>query len=349
MKNVVNVLKVLNSGENYFIGIEDYKRIGNEVVDNFDLFERKEISTPTPFELIGHDNRLNLSVANKIYGEVKMNPRQAKKVGLPTVITGPMQFKNKSIVRDGELNAPQIELIVDVKTYMVLKKECIGFQELKNETSYPGYHIILDLSGMPIADTKTDYTLEEILGNVTKINELKAKQKVLNALIKQLPKVEETSMVFNEEQLEMLKDHGLDANLNYRGVDVEIKETEESYEGLTIEFKVKGSSMSSFATVLKRVKNGDKLNAMDTIQYDFYKELNENVKLMEITADEDLRTYYGAELKKIKGELFNLRLRNVMIKLAFMNSELKETAVDTADGLNYKGLNISLKTQTHTK
>jgi hypothetical protein len=144
----------------------------------------------------------------------------------------------------------------------------------------------------------------------------------------------------------MLRDHGLDANLNYVGVDVEVKKAEEEYIGQIVEFKLKNSSMNTFKKVLERVKDNLKLNAMDTIQYNYYKELNENVKLMDLKG-QDLKEYYESELKSIKGQLFNIRLRNVMIKLAFINSELKDAAMD--DGMTYKDLTISLKEEKFTK
>ena len=348
--NLLEVLKTLNQGENYLIKIDNYEKIGCEVIDNFNLFERKEIPVPTPFLLIGHDNRMNLSVENKIYGQVKLNPIQAKKVGLPPVIKGPMTYNTKTIIKDGELNVENMDLIIDNKTYMTLLKNNIEFTEIENTTSYPGYVINLDLTKIPFDNIKTNFTMDEIIANMEKINELKAKQKVLNALISKLPKENvESFALFTPEQCELLREHGLDSNLKYIGVDNEVVKKSE-YTSQTVNFKLKGSTMSSFSAVLKRVQDGKSLNALDTIQYDYYNELNALMVQLQLANDNDKRNYLQEQLKAIKGELFKLRLRNVFIKLELNNSSVKEMALESDSGFVYNNkLKIQFSTQTFQK
>lgn len=351
MKNVVEVLKGLSEGENYFIQIPDYKRIGNKVVDEFEVFVRKSIPTPTPFELVGNENRLNISIQNKIYGVVTLNPIQAKKVGLPKTISGPIEYKTKTVIRDGKLNAEKIEIIVDMVTFMKIKKAGLKFQQLE-ELSYPGIHMILDLTGLPIADNcKVNTSLEEVLSNMNEINILKAKQKVLNALVNKLPSTKDEPFAgFTAEQTEMLREHGLNEKLQYIGVDVKVEETEEAYTGQVIEFKLKGSSMSSFSEMLNRVASGKKLNALDQVQFDFNNEVTDMVAALEITEAEDLRTFYKSELKKIKGKLFTIKLQNVIIKMIYSTSSLQEVALDSTGDTQYKGmLTVSFKDAAFTK
>lgn len=352
MTNVVEILKMLNEGENYFIGIKNYSRIGNEVVDEFNMFQRSLTSVPTPFNLSGKEDRLNMSVQNKVYGTVKLNPKQAKKVGLPNEIKTSMMYKSKVIIRDGQLNADNIEVIVDTPTYLKFKKNGVQFTELENATTYPGYHIDIALKGLPISK-QVFFTLDDILNNVNKLNELRAKQRVLNSLSKSLlistPK-DEVIPGFTEEQTEVLRDHGLNEKLVYVGVDVKIKDTEETYSGQVINFKVKGSTFSSFTQVLKRVAAGNKLNKYDQVQFDYYNELNSQIATLGMTEDQDIHGYYEAKLKKIKAEIFSLTLENTLIKLSLLESPLNEVAFDTDGEFAYKDqLTIKFNEGSFTK
>lgn len=347
--NLLDVLKVLNEGENYLIKIDNYNNIGCEIRDNFNLFQRNEIPVPTPFELVGNDNRINLSVNNKVYGQVKINPIQAKKVGLPSIINGPMIYNRKTIIKDGELNIKTMDLIVDIKTYMTLKNNNIKFEEFANTTSYPGNIIKLDLTTLSIKNVKTNFTMDEIIKNVENINSLKAKQKVLNTLLANLPKDNIQQFAgFTPEQTELLKEHGLDSNLTYIGVDNEIIEKEQ-YISEVLEFKLKGSSMSAFSEVLNRVNNNKPLNKLDTIQYEYYNELNYLMEQIQIINDEDKKQYLQDQLKNIKGQLFNLRLRNVMIKLELFNSPIREMALENDSAYVYNGLKIQFINKTFVK
>ena len=114
--------------------VDNYNKIGAEMVDDFNLFVRNEIPTPTPFQLIGNDTRMNISVQQKTYGQVKINPIQAKKVGLDKVINGPMTYNTKTLIVDGILNVKKIQCIVCLKTYMQLKKLNVTMEDLDNTT-----------------------------------------------------------------------------------------------------------------------------------------------------------------------------------------------------------------------
>lgn len=339
---LLNVLKVLNQNENYFVKVvEEYNNIGREVKDNFNLFERNEIATPTPFRLIGHDSRLNISVENKIYGKVKLNPIQAKKVGLDKIIDGPMTYNTKTIIRDGKLNVNKIQCIVCYRTYFQLKKMNVNMTELENTTSYPGKLINIDLSGLTITP-KIDFSLDDIYGNVNMINELKAKQKVLNAL--KAKNIDEGQMesIFTPDQIELLKEHGLNENLVYVGVDNEIKEAKETYEADIINFKIKKSACSSFKGMLQRIKDNKSLNALDTIQYNYYVDIqNKSLNL----DDEEKNDFILNKLSKIKSQLRSLRLENTLMKIELYKSQVLNAAINAS----HKDLVIEIKKQQFEK
>lgn len=349
MLTVMDILKVLSGGENYLIKVNNYNKITNDVVDEFNLFERKEIPVPTPFKMMGSESRINVTIQNKIYGEVKLNPRQAARVGLPSVIQTSPIYKNKTIIRDGKLNCSNIDLIVDLETCLKLTRHNIPFTKIDYKTTQPGICINIDLTGFELIDSKSsNASLEDILNNVKTMNILKAKQKVLNSLIKDLKTNEEAIPGFTKEQTELLLDHGLDCNLQYVGVANKTKETVETYTGDVVSFKVKGSTMSTFSKVLDRVKDGKKLNELDSVQFDYYNELQEKLSIFK-SNEQDMLFTLNSELSLIKGQLSRLKMRNVLIKMLMVNSAVSEMAFDTTQPIQYKGLIIEMSQQNFTK
>lgn len=348
MLTVVDILRILGEGENYLIKVNDYNKITNEVEDEFNLFERKEMPIPTPFKVSGSDTRVNISIQNKIYGQVKLNPRQAARVGLPSTIqTGPV-YKTKTIIRDGKLNCSNMDLIVDLSTCLKLTKYQVPFTKIEYHTTYPGVCINIDLNGYELIDNKVaDMSLDNILDNVNNINKLKAKQKVLNALMKDLKEPIEEIPGFSKEQTDLLFDHGLNDKLQYTGVANKTKETKETYSGDVVNFKLKGSSMSAFNKVLEKVETGKSLNQMDTIQYNYFIELKD--KTNNFISDEDKLFVLKTEVNGIKGQLSHLKMKNVLIKMLMLNSPISEMAFDTTQPISYKGLTIELTQQDFTK
>lgn len=348
MITVIDVLNILTGGENYLIKINDYNKISNDVEDEFNLFERNEIPVPTPFKVSGSDSRINISIQNKIYGTVKLNPRQAERVGLPTKIqTGPV-YKTKTIIRDGKLNCSNMDLIVDLATCLKLTQYEIPFTRIQYKTTYPGVCINIDLSGYELIDSKSaDMSLDNVLDNTDNINKLKAKQKVLNSLIKEFKPVIEEIPGFSKEQTELLFDHGLNEKLQYIGVSNKVKSSNETYTGDVVNFKVKGSSMSPFNKVLERVASGKKLNELDSIQYNYYNTLQERLSCL--TVEQDKLFALNGELSLIKKQLSSLKMKNVLIKMLMVNSPVSEMAFDTTQPVQYKGLTIEFSQETFTK
>lgn len=348
MLTVIDILMILNKGENYLIKVNDYNRINNVVVDEFNLFEKREIPVPTPFKMSGSDSRINISIQNKIYGEVKLNPRQASRVGLPSTIQTSPICKSRTIIRDGKLNCSNMDLIVDLETCLTLTRYNVPFTRIDYKTTHPGVCINIDLSKFQLIDQKVgSISLDEIHDNVKSINVLKAKQRVLNALIKDYKVTTGTISGFTKEQTEILYDHGLDCNLQYIGVSNKIKETVETYTGDVVSFKVQGSSMSTFTKVLERVKEGKNLNELDTIQFNYYNEVQEKLNIFK--RNEDILFTLNNELSSIKTQLSGLKMKNVLIKMLMVHSPISEMAFDTTQPVQYKGLTIEMSQGTFTR
>ena len=148
--------------------------------------------------------------------------------------------------------------------------------------------------------------------------------------------------VFTPEQIEFLKEHGLNENLVYTGVDVTLEKVKDTYEADIIDFKLKKSACSSFKIMMKRVNDGLKLNELDTIQYDYYKELNFKMANLDETEKNEI---LNSKLKSIKAQLASIRLNNVFIKLDLFNSQM----LDVAANSNFKNLVIDVHTKTFNK
>lgn len=342
MLNVVNLLKLLSKGENYFIKVDNYNRIGVSSVDEFNLFENKEKPLPTPFKLIGNDTRINISVENKVYGTVKINPIQAKRVGLPNTISS-VTYKNKTIIKDNVLNINNMDVIVDMPTYLQLVKHGVEFTTLTEQYDYPGMAINIKLEGLPMVHSM-ETTLEEILNNVEKITELKMKRKVLKGLLKQY-KVEEDIPGFTAEQTQLLKDHGLNEKLQYAGVSNVEKPATETYTAEIINFKLKNSSSSSFEKMLERVEENKTLNKCDTIQYEYYLELT---KTLSKVGSEMSKMILSNYLSEVSAQINKITINNVIIKMQYL-AMTSEIAMDSLTDVKYKDLKIEFKTETFKK
>lgn len=346
MITVIDVLKVLERGENYLIKINNYNKISNEVKDVFNVYENNE-TIPTRFKMNGHDSRMNISIYEKSTGYVKLNPRQAERVGLPyTIKTNPI-VKSKVIIRDGELNCSNFDLIVDFNTYMTLKEFHIDFKKIDNNTNISGIAINLELNGLDIVDNKLyQPSLDDILNNCKKLNILKVKQKVLNALLSEYGEFKNDE--FTSEQLQILEDHGLNSSLQYVGVKNEIQQTNNEYTGKIVTFKTSGSSSSTFKVLMERVRDGKKLNELDTIQYEYYQELQNKMIVLGLI-DVEKKFLLNENLNSIKNEIKKIKLNNTIYKMLIAKTTSSEIAVDAATPYKHNELTIEIKDQIFTK
>lgn len=347
MITMMDVLRILERGENYLIKINDYNKVSNEVKDTFNVFQPAEEIIPTKFKMNGHDSRMNISIQQKVGGYVKLNPRQAERVGLPnTIKTNPM-VKSKVVIRDGEINSGNFDLVIDFNTYMTLTQLKVPFTKIENTFKVNGIAINLDLNGLTVIDNKLHQaSLDDILENCKKINTLKVKQKVLNALLNEYK--DENINGFNNEQMQLLFDHGLNSSLQYIGVNNEVQKSKEEYKGQTVSFKVSGSSSSTFKVLMERVKDGKKLNELDTIQYKYYEDLQNRIIALGLT-DVEKKFVLNESLVEIKNEIRKLKLNNTIFKMLISKTTSSEIAIDASIPYKYKELTIEIKEEIFQK
>jgi hypothetical protein len=214
--------------------------------------------------------------------------------------------------------------------------------EVSNSDKDGFSRIILDLSQLPVVNrmyTRTMGTSEEVLKTAYKLLELEAQHKVANYFYK---KVKESFIVettgYTVEQLDLLKEHGLDSYLQYVGVDNKVAEKNENdfYYVRELEFQVKGMvSLPSMNDVLKKIKESGKLNAGGVLMKEYITLLQQRLPNV-VLLDEDISfegagKFFEDELYRIKSEILNLRIDLAAMKIG------KILTGDWFDGLTPDG------------
>ena len=301
MKSVIDVLTILNNGNNFIYDIKNYNNIGDKVIDNFNLFNKYENQEPTPFKLIPHASRMNLTVQIINYGSVKINPKQAKREGINSEFNHIPTYNNKTIIRDGVLNVDMITVLIDNLTYMKLKHYNINMDQIGEKNN--GYIVNINLNKLPLIN-KTTPNLDNILNDNKLLLKLSSQMQVLRYLKENK---NELDNIFNDSQKQLIKDHGLNDKMIYVGVDLQ-SETSEKYEAKIINFKIKNSSSNSISKILKKISEGKKLNNLEIFKYDYY-ERTKNYN----------QHFIKDEMHNIGKRINEIKLINVINKINLIN------------------------------
>jgi hypothetical protein len=333
---VMDVLKVLVKGDTYYTPAKNYNKITAAKEDTFNLFKANPGDVLTPLnELIFNEDKLNLSLRSKIAGTVKINPKEAQKVGLEKEVKSQI-YRNQSLIKDGNLNMEEITIVMDETTYtelisMELKETngevpdttiMIKCQEEYTYNNKEYRKVTLNFAEIPVINrTYIKAKTSDVLGNVLETLTLEACQKVINSLIKELKAnngdlLKEGSFgILTEEQIEVLKNHGLDKSLNYNGVNNEKVETEkiDFYEARSLAFQLKGTaSLPSIKDVDKKITAGKNLNLGDQLVNKYFQYYS-SIKTGDDLAD---KKTLESLLKEVKGKLMDKRIELNCLKMA---------------------------------
>ena len=113
---IMDLLGILQNEDAYYVpfskNVDEYKRISRKTEDSFDVFSKTTDEVLVPFNnFVYNKEHLNLSILVTIPGKVKLNPRSAKSVDLPTEIDSRI-FRAYTIIKDGTLNMKSIEVLI---------------------------------------------------------------------------------------------------------------------------------------------------------------------------------------------------------------------------------------------
>ena len=334
---LMDVLRIiLNSEDSYYKYATEYNRIGKKVTDTFNLFKRntdEDILTPAN-ELVFNKSRLNISIRSVIPGTVSLNPKQAAKVGLPTELPTKI-YRNQTLVKDG---SPNMETV----TFRVTRDCYQQIIDLLGDKMYevigvinPGgdaftFDVTIHLNNLPIINYSyvgdcTD--ADTLLNTVIQQNYLQAAQKVLGFLRDEVYEYRKEHGIFDvskqfaqytPEQIEVLKEHGLNDKAEYVGVNNVAEKSGDSYITRELEFQLKGySSLPTKEKFYDKVKSGAKLNGPETMMKQALDDFNELSNECQYGSNDHIAKI-NASLNKVKTQLASIRMQLASKKIALV-------------------------------
>jgi len=301
----LDLLRLLAENNAQYVYTKEYKRIGLKTKDTFNLFKWDDkIHTTKMSDLIFNDKELNVSLRSKITGTVSLNPNRATSVGLPETIKS-FIYRNQTIIKDGQLNIKNIKVIVDNETLTKLNEHngLVISEEYFNDNKQI---VGLDLTAIPVvnqtylSDNKlsADYILNAVMEN----NKLTIKNKIFKYFLSMIEE-KEYSEQYSKEQVEVLKEHGIDNTGMYSGVKLVTAEKKEDdfYITRNLIFNIKGDvSLPSVNTVLKLKKEPTK--GMKKYLYDEYNTIANTISEMSV---EERKEFLKTEMKKNNKQLLD--------------------------------------------
>jgi len=334
---IMDLLKILSEEGNFYVpDFSSYKRIGLQVVDTFNLFTPKrdyEILAPFNDNLVFNKSKLNISVRFLRDGTVNINPKSAKRVDLPEVVDS-KQFQSHTIIKDGHLNMDKITVKITKEAYgkIVNTELNEGITILKNIDRNDEAIYEIDLTTLPVINRQylNESSIDRVLELVKENTELEMAQKVLNYLIAKNPikdYVVESSTglpVYTDEQVEVLKEHGLNDHLTYVGVNRKTTEKNENdyYEARELEFQLKGCSSipaieKALADYDKAISKSKEPNFMPKYIHNYIIAIYDTRLIKGITCDsKEEKQMLTDMLKDVKNKLINNRIELNTIKIA---------------------------------
>ena len=271
--NVISFLSELALANAIYFPVEKYNRITDKLVESNTLFTKTDkVVASAMSQLTFNEKYLNVSIPYKINGVVNIDPQIARSVGLDPVQKTYIH-RMQTIIRDGQLNVPNITVEVDLDKLSENAKRVV----CKNGRVTSTGKILseVDLSELPITNRVTsNLSISEILFLTNRLVKLKSRRKALKYIQKNLDVttknnlevfIPNTNKTINAEQTKVLMEHGLNSKREYIGFERELKESVTNKPKVRkIEFAIKGcSSIPKITDSIKKQENGKKLNIMD--------------------------------------------------------------------------------------
>ena len=314
--------------------VKGYQSRGAKVSDDGELFVATGEATAKFSSLAFTAGRLNVNIKSAQQGIVSLNPKSAKRVGLPTTQTC-WQHRDRTIVYDGVVNMEQMH-IGGVSEPLYFELVTTGYK--------------LD----PVAGTNNEYVLslpntifnrkylkfDSSIATTNLLCEklkrsfvLQAEQKVLNSKVKELDVKKGIYASLTDEQIQVLAEHGVNSSGNYTSIngakpeytDVNmVKSVSIGVTGVMSSGKV---SLPSIADAMKGKPTASKQLMLDAI-----------AKYASIEQDA-----VEGVLKQIKKELDAVKQEIWLISVVVVGSGKTFEGLDSDNKIVYDGLTYKIE------
>jgi len=321
------------SEESYYLPEKtSYTRTTKQVKDTDRKFKRgsAEIMAPVS-DMIWAKDRLNLTLSYPIDGVVDLDTDEASRVGLPEAIPA-SEWRAHTFIKDGEPHVSSGTFLVTRETLDKLEEVSQTSSVADNRRTDGLLEIVLNFEDLPVINqsyVKRSLDLNTVFDLTMTTLKLQALQKVVKHYSNEiqenraLTQKESQFQHLTLEQIEVLKNHGLDKELRYSPVSSETKSSKEAdyYEVRAFEFQIKGcASLPSIAKLgekLAKVASGNsrsKLNFVEETMRDYEEELQEKFDFEKPSFE--TRDLVYKELKEIKRALKKTRASLSCLKMS---------------------------------
>lgn len=295
--SVVDIIEFLVNRHAMYMPNKSYKRIGKKVVDEFDLFTPNDNNVFNYMSnLTLNKDKMNISIQFIRDGKVRLNPIQARQVGLPSEVPAKI-FRNHTIIKDGALNMKTIRIAFSEKLDNLTEREQVILDKIRKYQKYESTadevlpetipaewgEYVIDLSKFRLVRGTEDmsisqlYTLEKTMLNI------EVQLKVLNHYLKDkddprgniTPQSDRdylSTTQYTAEQYAVLASHGLNKSMTYSAIAPKTQSGTDYYVARQIKTYMKGfSTIPPVEKTIEKWTSGKKLTAsesllMDTIQ-----------------------------------------------------------------------------------
>lgn len=339
-KCLMDLLNIICVKGNYYDSSLSYDRIGRKVEDNFNMFVRDSNNLSPMTDIVYNEEKLNISIRFKIDGHVRINPKQANKVGLPSEFPCSI-LRTHTIVKDGNLNMGRIRVYLNKETYdnlyLQFESELPSMILESSEEEVNGQYytvLLLDLNTIPVTNRyygKIGSNSEFIGNKVINITKLMSYLKVFKYYASKChnPITTESSK-YTKEQVDLLNEYGIKNGI-YSGISNSVKSCAESdyYFSRTMSFSLKGfSSLDPVSKVIDRINTGKKPKTSDEFMIEAIEAMNKYSEMMSDAEIQDKIECLSDDLKSLRKELCIVKISSVLTGSFIVGFEPDPSKID---------------------
>ena len=210
--------------------------------------------------LVFNSTRPNISVSTTVDGTVSIPESKQSEFKLPEKIDTHI-FRNYTIVKDGIINLKKLPVVLDKETYDTL----VNMGAINNTGYFPDYVYTIEVGKYPLINRNMvkNLSIVDLFTTALQIEELSAKQKVINSFIKTTGNRVGLTEQFGADAANWLSENGI-RDYGFSPKTVASGETTDVYLSKELSVKLSGlSSLPSLAAVQTKINNKKTLNAGD--------------------------------------------------------------------------------------